>query len=269
MRFDVITLFEPMFAALLEHGITGRAFKRSLFEFNAWNPRDVTEDVHRTVDDRPYGGGPGMVMLAEPLLKTIAQIRRQVPATTVIVPTPTGRRFDQQLLTQWMSLESLTFVCGRYEAIDQRVLSIIQPIEVSLGDFVVSGGELPVMTMMDAMIRRLPGAMQSANSVEEDSFEQGLLDCGHYSRPEVLNWEGQTHAVPPVLLSGHHANIARWRRQEMLRLTVSRRPDLIAALEAGETDQSLAKFSKEDKTLLKELGYNLGLSSSELLKNRR
>lgn len=266
VRFDVVTLFEPMFEALLAHGITGRALQRQLLEFHAWNPRDFTSDVHRTVDDRPYGGGPGMVMLAEPVLACVAAIRAEVPQTRLIMLTPHGRRFDQQLLKELSHEPALTFICGRYEAIDQRVTDLLKPLEVSVGDFVVSGGELPAMLMMDSLIRRLPGAVNSAGSVEEDSFEGGLLDCPHYSRPEVLTIAPQEQgepsesmAVPPVLLSGHHANIVRWRREKMLEETLHRRPVLIDALNC----LSEGGFSKEDKAFLKKLGYNGGLSSSE------
>jgi tRNA (guanine37-N1)-methyltransferase len=259
MRFDVITLFEPMFAALLEHGITGRAFKRNLLEFQAWNPRDFTHDVHRTVDDRPYGGGPGMVMLAEPLLAAVDAVRAKTPATKLIMPSPHGCLFDQTLLLELSHETALTFICGRYEAIDQRVIDMVRPLEVSMGDFVVSGGELPAMMMMDSLIRRLPGAVNTAESVAEDSFEAGLLDSPHYSRPETLSvMEGEVArdwVVPDVLLSGHHANIAAWRRQQMLSQTFFRRPDLIAAL--------IDTLSKTDKAYLRSIGYNGRLSSAE------
>jgi tRNA (guanine37-N1)-methyltransferase len=251
MRFDVITLFEPMFSALLEHGITGRALKRNLFEFQAWNPRDFTADVHRTVDDRPYGGGPGMVMLAEPLLAAVAAVRAKAPGTRFVLPSPHGVKYDQKLLLKLSQSAAITFICGRYEAIDQRFIDIVQPLEVSMGDFVVSGGELPAMMMMDSLIRRLPGAVNTAGSVTEDSFEAGLLDCSHYSRPETL---GQMK-VPEVLLSGHHSNIAKWRREQMLAQTLSRRPELIAAL--------FDDLKPSDKAYLRTIGYNRRLSSSE------
>jgi tRNA (guanine37-N1)-methyltransferase len=251
MRFDVITLFEPMFAALLEHGITGRALKRKLFEFQAWNPRDFTSDIHRTVDDRPYGGGPGMVMLAEPLLAAVAAVQQNTPATRFVMPSPHGVKYDQKLLIHLSQSPSLTFICGRYEAIDQRFIDLVKPLEVSMGDFVVSGGELPAMLIMDSLIRRLPGAVNSAGSVAEDSFEAGLLDCSHYSRPESLGGV----KVPEVLLSGHHLNIAKWRREQMLAQTLRRRPELIAALHD--------ELMPSDKAYLRSIGYNGGLSSSE------
>jgi tRNA (guanine37-N1)-methyltransferase len=251
MRFDVITLFEPMFSALLEHGITGRALKRHLFEFQAWNPRDFTSDVHRTVDDRPYGGGPGMVMLAEPLLAAVAAVREKAPNTRFVLPSPHGVKYDQKVLLELSLAPAITFICGRYEAIDQRFIDIVQPLEVSMGDFVVSGGELPAMIMMDSLIRRLPGAVNTAGSVAEDSFEAGLLDCSHYSRPESLG----AMRVPEVLLSGHHGNIAKWRRQQMLAQTLSRRPELITAL--------FADLKPSDKAYLRSIGYNGRLSSSE------
>jgi tRNA (guanine37-N1)-methyltransferase len=251
MRFDVITLFEPMFSALLEHGITGRARKRNLFEFYAWNPRDFTSDVHRTVDDRPYGGGPGMVMLAEPLLAAVAAVRDKSPATRFVMPSPHGVKYDQKLLLELGQSPALTFICGRYEAIDQRFVEIVQPLEVSMGDFVVSGGELPAMMIMDSLVRRLPGAVNTAGSVMEDSFEAGLLDCSHYSRPESLG----AMKVPEVLMSGHHGNIAKWRREQMLAQTLSRRPDLI--------DEQFADLKPADKAYLRSIGYNGRLSSSE------
>jgi tRNA (guanine37-N1)-methyltransferase len=266
VRFDVVSLFEPMFDALTTHGITGRALQRGLFEFHAWNPRDFTSDVHRTVDDRPYGGGPGMVMLAEPLLACVAAIRRAVPKTRLLMLTPHGRRFDQALLKELSTEAALTFICGRYEAIDQRVTDLLQPLEVSVGDFVVSGGELPAMLIMDSIIRRLPGAVNTAGSVEEDSFETGLLDCPHYSRPEFLKIAeteqldlAASLAVPSVLLSGHHANIVRWRRERMLEETLRRRPALIDALYSANS----GVLTQEDRKFLKKLGYNNGLSSSE------
>jgi tRNA (guanine37-N1)-methyltransferase len=255
MRFDVVTLFESMFSALLEHGITGRALTRQLFEFKAWNPRDFTSDVHRTVDDRPYGGGPGMVMLAEPLLATVNAVRQIVPMTQLVVLSPHGRRFDQSLLLELAELSAITFVCGRYEAIDQRAIDLLRPMEVSLGDFVVSGGELPAMMIMDALIRRLPGAMNTAGSVLEDSFEAGLLDCPHFSRPELLSVDGLEFSVPSVLLSGHHGNIKRWRREQMLEQTFLRRPDLLTEI--------YGSLSPTDKAHLAKMGYNNRLSSSK------
>jgi tRNA (guanine37-N1)-methyltransferase len=251
MRFDVITLFEPMFSALLEHGITGRALKRNLFEFQAWNPRDFTTDAHRTVDDRPYGGGPGMVMLAEPLLAAVAAVREKSPLTRFVLPSPHGARYDQSMLLELSQLPAITFICGRYEAIDQRFIDILEPLEVSMGDFVVSGGELPAMIMMDSLIRRLPGAVNTAGSVTEDSFESGLLDCSHYSRPETLG----ALKVPEVLLSGHHGNIAKWRREQMLAQTLFRRPELIAAV--------FDDLKPVEKAYLRSIGYNGRLSSSE------
>jgi tRNA (guanine37-N1)-methyltransferase len=254
MRFDVITLFEAMFGALLEHGITGRALSRQLFEFRAWNPRDFTSDVHRTVDDRPYGGGPGMVMLAEPLLATVNAIRQIVPTTQLVMLSPHGRKFNQSLLLELAQLPAITFICGRYEAIDQRAIDLMRPIEVSIGDFVVSGGELPAMLIMDALIRRVPGAMNTAGSVLEDSFEEGLLDCPHFSRPELLSVDGVERPVPPILLSGHHSNIKRWRREQMLEQTLRRRPDLIAEI--------YSRLSPADTAHLAKIGYNRKLSSS-------
>ena len=254
-RFDVVTLFEPMFEALTAHGITGRAGQRALYTLKTWNPRTYTHDAHRTVDDRPYGGGPGMVMLAEPLLDTVAAITQEVPDTSLVMLSPQGQRVDQKVLLELAQIPSLTFICGRYEAIDQRALDILRPRELSIGDFVVSGGELPAMLILDALIRRLPGAVNTAESINQDSFENGLLDCPHYSRPEVLFSDNGALTVPPVLSSGHHERISQWRRQESLKVTLLRRPDLI--------DLVFDRLSSTDHAYLAELGYNRRLSSSD------
>ena len=254
-RFDVITLFEPMFEALTAHGITGRAGQRALYTLKAWNPRTFTRDAHRTVDDRPYGGGPGMVMLAEPLLHTVAAIQQEAPVSALIVLSPQGERVDQRVLLELAQLPAITFICGRYEAIDQRALDILQPRELSIGDFVVSGGELPAMLILDALIRRLPGAVNTSDSIKQDSFENGLLDCPHYSRPEQLFSDAGVAGVPPVLLSGHHERIDQWRREQSLKITLQRRPDLI--------DHAFARLTTGDRAYLMGLGYNRRLSSSD------
>ncbi|WP_268987191.1 tRNA (guanosine(37)-N1)-methyltransferase TrmD [Pseudothauera lacus] len=242
-RFDVVTLFPEMFAALTGSGITRRALERRLYEIAFHNPRDFTDDPHRTVDDRPYGGGPGMVMLPAPLEEAIERARRaQVAACgapgRVIYLSPQGRRLDHQAVMELLAGQSLTLLCGRYEGVDQRVLERCVDEEISLGDFVLSGGELPAMVLIDALVRQLPGALNDADSAREDSFADGLLDCPHYTRPE--NYHGV--AVPAVLLSGNHAAIRRWRLKQALGATWRRRPDLLA----GRT------LSKEEMNLLEE-----------------
>lgn len=228
IRFDVITLFPPMFDALTAHGVSGRAAQRRLWQLSLWNPRDFTEDSYRRVDDRPYGGGPGMVMLPEPLARTIetirdAQLRDAGRAGPVICLSPQGKPLTDGRVRLLAAQPVVTLLAGRYEAIDQRLLDRHVDEEIAVGDFVVSGGELPAMMLIDAVVRLLPGALNDESSAANDSFAAGLLDCPHYTRPEVF--EGD--AVPPVLLSGHHANIARWRRDQALRATAARRPALI------------------------------------------
>ncbi len=228
IRFDVITLFAPMFDALTAHGVTGRAVQRGLWQLVLWNPRDFTDDTYRRVDDRPYGGGPGMVMLPEPLARTIeairaAQVREAGRTGPVICLSPQGAPLTDARVRRLLAEPVITLLAGRYEAIDQRLIDRHVDEEIAVGDFVVSGGELPAMMLIDAVVRRLPGALNDESSAANDSFAAGLLDCPHYTRPEVF--EGA--AVPPVLLSGHHANIARWRRDQALLATASRRPALI------------------------------------------
>ena len=229
MQFDVITLFPEMFSALTASGITRRAYEQQRFGLSLWNPRDFTSDNHRTVDDRPYGGGPGMVMMAAPLEAAIiaaGQRQQQLGLTKprTIYLSPQGVPLNHDKVMQLSQMPGLVLLCGRYEAVDQRLLDRCVDEEISLGDFVLSGGELPAMALMDALIRQLPGVLNDEDSAVEDSFVQGLLDCPHYTRPEV--YEGQ--AVPAVLLGGHHAEIAKWRREQVLRATMQKRPDLIA-----------------------------------------
>lgn len=234
MQFDVVTLFPEMFAALTQHGITRRAFEQRKCSLHLWNPRDFTNDNHRTVDDRPYGGGPGMVMLARPLEAAIGAARaRQVSAELapprVIYLSPQGKPLTHHGVMRLRSEPGLVLLCGRYEAVDQRLLTRCVDEEISLGDFVLSGGELAAMALMDAVIRQLPGVLNDDASAVEDSFVNGLLDCPHYTRPE--NYEGA--AVPAVLLGGHHAEIAMWRRQQMLAATARKRPDLLEHARRG------------------------------------
>ena len=234
MQFDVVTLFPEMFAAITQSGITRRAFEQGKCGLSMWNPRDFTTDNYRTVDDRPYGGGPGMVMLAKPLEAAIdaAKLRQQalgVAQSRVIYLSPQGRPLTHERVMQLTAQPGLVLLCGRYEAVDQRLLDRCVDEEISLGDFVLSGGELPAMALMDAVIRQLPGVLHDDASAVEDSFVNGLLDCPHYTRPEV--YEGV--AVPPVLMGGHHAEIVKWRREQALAATAAKRPDLIARARAA------------------------------------
>lgn len=256
MRFDVVSLFPDMFSVVRDLGVTGRAHKQQLWSLGLWNPRDFTHDVHRTVDDRPYGGGPGMVMLAEPLEQAVAAARAARMAayegvspdqsgTPVILMSPTGRRFDQAMAQTLAHSDGAILICGRYEGIDQRFIDRNVTHEVSMGDFVLSGGEIAALAIIDSAVRLLPGALNAADSALQDSFNTaltGLLDSPHYTRPE----EYQGLAVPAELMSGHHANIAIWRRQQSLALTSARRPDLIAAArEAGLLSKADEKFLRQ------------------------
>ncbi len=242
MRFDVLTIFPELFAPHLTHGVTRRAFESGQVDVRLWSLREFTEDNYRRVDDRTYGGGPGMVMLAEPLERALAAVRAdrgELPA--VIHFTPTGARIDQACVAELAAGPGAVLLCGRYEGIDQRVLDRYVTRELSLGDFVLSGGELPALALLDAVARLQDGVLGDAQSHQQDSFSDGLLDCPHYSRPEVLP-DGR--AVPPVLLSGHHADIRRWRREQSLAVTAARRPDLIEAARAA------GRLSKADEAFL-------------------
>ncbi len=227
MRFDVITLFPGLFDALLDFGITGRAMDRGLFSFKAWNPRDFATDNYRTVDDRPYGGGPGMVMLAEPLDAAMdaieAELRHESVTPHVIYFTPRGRPLDHQKVIELANRPELTLIAGRYEGVDERFLRRRVHEEISLGDFVLSGGEIPALAVMDAVIRQLPGSLNNVESALQESFVDGLLDAPCYTRPEIYRGE----AVPEVLLSGNHKAIDRWRLAQRLVLTAKNRPDLL------------------------------------------
>jgi len=242
-RFDVITIFPAMLDALLDHGITRRALDEKLFELQAWDPRQFATDAYRRVDDRPYGGGPGMVMMAGPLQSAIdAAVKRQAEAgvakPVVVLMSPQGERLDDKRVAELAGEEGLVIIAGRYEGIDERVVAKSVDREVSIGDYVTSGGELPAMVMIDCIVRRLPGSLHDAQSATQDSFCAGLLDWPHYTRPEEWN----EARVPDVLLSGNHAAIARWRRKQALGRTWDRRPDLI--------DEK--KLSREDRQLLEE-----------------
>lgn len=243
LRFDVITLFPEMFAALTASGITRRALERGLWQLTCWNPRQWTEDAHRTVDDRPYGGGPGMVMMATPLEQAIAAAKVGAGGTAkVIYLSPQGARIGQERVAQLAAGDGAILLCGRYEGIDERVIARCVDEELSLGDFVLSGGELAAMALMDACIRQLPGALNDDLSAVEESFVAGLLDCPHYTRPEL--YEGMR--VPEVLLSGNHEAIRRWRLKQALGRTWQRRPDLIKArVLSSEEAKLLAEFQRE------------------------
>ena len=250
MCFDVITLFPDLFAPHFQQGVTRRAFESRQVDVRLWALRDFAEDAYRRVDDRPYGGGPGMVMLAEPLEKALAAVRRQradMAPAPLIHFTPVGRRMDQALVREIARGPGAVLLCGRYEGVDQRFLDRHVDLELSLGDFVLSGGEIPALALLDAVARLQPGVLNDSQSHEQDSFsEDFLLDCPHYSRPEAMDTPEGVMPVPPVLLSGHHAQIARWRRERALALTARRRPDLIAAARsAGRLTPSDEKFLSE------------------------
>lgn len=242
MRFDVISLFPAMFDALTGQGITSRALQRGLWSLRCWNPRDFAIDAYRTVDDRPYGGGPGMVMMGEPLAAALQAIEAERGDGTrgpVLHLSPRGRPLTHARVAELAALPSITLLASRYEAVDQRFIDLHVDEEIAVGDFVVSGGELPAMMLMDAVVRLLPGALNDARSAQEDSFANGLLDCPHYTRPELF----QGRPVPEVLLSGHHARIARWRREQALQVTRARRPELLASLRsAGGLDAADERF---------------------------
>ncbi len=242
-HFAVVTLFPEMFSAISDWGVTGRGLRDDLWSLSLHNPRDLATDRHRTVDDRPYGGGPGMVMQA-PLLDQAVQSAKAALGgrAKVVAMTPQGRRFTDSLARELLVDDATIFVSGRYEGIDERFIERSVDHEISVGDFVVSGGELPTMLVIDAMVRLIPGVLGHNDSAEEDSFADGLLDCPHYTRPET--YEGR--AVPAVLLSGDHGAIARWRRAQSVRRTLDRRPDLL------NPDGVLA----EDWQLLKEWGLD-------------
>ena len=224
IRFDVVTLFPEMFAALTHSGISGRALDTGLWSLGLWNPRDFTRDNYRTVDDRPYGGGPGMLMLAEPLEKAL-DAAKEAGGGKVIYLSPQGRKLDHAKVMELAGRSAVTLLCGRYEGVDERLIRRRVDEELSLGDYVLSGGELAAMAVIDAVVRQIPGALGCEQSAAEESFANGLLDCPQYTRPEA--YEGEN--VPEVLLSGHHENIRRWRLKQALGRTWLRRPDLLAA----------------------------------------
>ena len=231
----VVSLFPEMIEAAASVGICGRAAKAGLLRLTTVNPRDFAEGPHRMVDDRPYGGGPGMVMMVEPLREAIADARAQLPKAEVVYLSPQGERLAQRHMRQWAADSELVLICGRYEGIDERVIELDIDREVSLGDFVLSGGEIAALAVIDGVSRLVPGVLGCGESAAQDSFADGLLDCPHYTRPETV----AGLKVPDVLLSGHHENIARWRLMQSLGRTKDRRPDLLAARELTDEEQRL------------------------------
>ena len=241
IRFDVVTLFPEMFSAITKSGITSRALEAGLWRLQTWNPRDFTKDNYRTVDDRPYGGGPGMVMLAEPLEKAL-EAARAAGGGRVVYLSPQGRRLEHRKVMALSTESAVTLLCGRYEGIDERLLARRVDEELSLGDFVLSGGELAAMALIDAVVRQLPGALGDQASALEESFADALLDCPQYTRPEIYAGE----PVPQVLLSGHHREIRRWRLKQSLGRTWLRRPDLLHERAMSDEERTLlAEFQRE------------------------
>ena len=253
MRFDIITLFPELFGPLLTSGITRRAYENGAVEVHFWNPRDHAEGNYRRVDDRSFGGGPGMVMLAEPLFKCLTAIRsarQETHPAPLVLFSPIGTQLDHAVVERWSHSAGAVLLCGRYEGVDQRFIDHYVDQQISLGDFVLSGGEIAAMALLDAVARLQPGVLNDQGSHQLDSFNpalDGLLDSPHYTRPEV--WQG--HVVPTELMSGHHAHIARWRREQSLRLTAQHRPDLLGQARGHD------KLSRQDETFLKELTNGL------------
>lgn len=255
MWFGVIILFPDMFDAITGLGMTGRAVSQGLIRLETWNPRDFTEDNYRRVDERPYGGGPGMVMLIEPLAKAIAAAKARAAELDIDAPviylSPQGQRFDEAATKQLALHQGLILLCGRYEGVDERLIERLVDAEWSIGDYVLSGGELPAMVIIDAISRRIEGVLGDKQSAEQDSFVSGLLDCPHYTRPEIYDGE----AVPAVLLSGNHAQIQRWRWQQSLKRTLMRRPDLLAVASLNAEQRRLLAQIKQE-----QINDNLGQS---------
>lgn len=254
LRFDVVTLFPDLFAAVRDYGISRRALERGLWQIACWNPRDWAENAYGTVDDRPFGGGPGMVMRARPLESALAAAKTaRGGAGRVIYLSPQGRPLTHARVKELAAGDGAILLCGRYEGIDERVIARSVDEEVSLGDFVLSGGEIAALALIDACVRQLPGALNDEASAVEDSFVAGLLDCPHYTRPEL--YEGLP--VPEVLLSGHHENIRRWRLKQSLARTRERRPELFAKWLAQRMEAARG-LSKEEAQLLREIEADQG-----------
>ena len=245
-EFDVITLFPEMFNAITQYGVTGKASKNTIFNFSAWNPRDFTHDNYHAVDDSPYGGGPGMVMMAQPLEDAIIQAKTKqttlgIEKPKVVYLSPQGKRLDHQMVKQLSTQSGLILLCGRYEGIDERLIMRQVDREISIGDYVVSGGELAAMVLIDCIVRQLPGTLGDSESANQDSFVNGLLDYPHYTRPKIY----QGSCVPEILMSGNHGHIRRWRLQQALGATWQKRPDLFdLRLDPGMT--------REEEKLLEE-----------------
>ena len=250
MWIGVISLFPEMFDAITEYGVTGRAIRNGLIEFHKWNPRDFTHDRHRTVDDRPYGGGPGMLMMVQPLRDAISAARKAAEVdgkkAKVIYLSPQGRKLDQAGVRELAQHDRLVFIAGRYEGIDERLIESDIDEEWSVGDYVLSGGELPAMNVIDAIARFVPGVLGHNQSAEQDSFSDGLLDCPHYTRPEVLDGK----SVPKVLLSGNHEHIRQWRQFASLERTWTRRPELLTDLALTAEQEKMLTDIKNGKTLV-------------------
>jgi tRNA (guanine37-N1)-methyltransferase len=242
IRFDVVTLFPEMFTAVAGSGITSRALEAGLWSLTTWNPRDFTTDRYRTVDDRPYGGGPGMVMMAEPIERTLDAVKT-AGGGRVLYLSPQGRKLDHRRVMELSGERAVTLLCGRYEGVDERLLARRVDEEISIGDFVLSGGEIAAMALMDAVVRQLPGAVGDCASVMEESFADGLLDCPQYTRPEKY----RDAPVPEVLLSGHHEKIRRWRLKQALGRTWLRRPDLLAARDLSDEERLLLEEFRQER----------------------
>jgi tRNA (guanine37-N1)-methyltransferase len=240
MRIDFVTIFPRMFDPLLAEGIIARGIKQGLLDVRVWDLRDFTSDKHRSTDDEAYGGGPGMVMLAEPVLRCVEHIG----GGHTILTSPQGRRFDQNVAKELAERQWIVFLCGRYEGFDHRVHEALQPDEISIGDFVVSGGELPAMLIADAVGRMIEGVVGNSGSVEEDSFFRGLLDYPHYTRPEEL----RGMRVPEILMSGHHEKIRKWRREQALRATLAKRPDLLESAELDDEAREILSRLRATET---------------------
>ena len=255
MRFDVITLFPEMFDAITQYGVTRRAAEQGKFVLQTWNPREFTRDKHRSVDDRPYGGGPGMLMLAEPLAQAIAtakqsQAQTGVVKSCVIHLSPQGRQLTHEVVKELLERnDGLILLASRYEGVDERLIRQQVDEELSIGDYVLSGGELAAMVLIDSLVRHLPGVLGDAESAQQDSFVAGLLDCPHYTRPEIFEGEG----IPEVLLSGHHAEIEKWRLKQALGRTWQRRPDLLAQRQLTKQEaRLLAEYQQEQASVQQE-----------------
>jgi len=239
MRIDFVTIFPKMFDPLLAEGVIARGIKQGLIDVRVWDLREFATDKHRSTDDEAYGGGPGMVMLAEPVLRAIDAIG----GGHVVMTSPKGRTFDHKVADQLREKNWIVFLCGRYEGFDERIREIVQPDEISIGDFVVSGGELPAMLMADAVGRLVEGVVGNAGSVVADSFYDGILDHPHYTRPEEIRGK----RVPDILLSGHHENIRRWRREQALRETLEKRPDLLKNADLDDEAKDILRRIENEK----------------------